>query len=85
MGSSFTPDNRFIVSLNDKPVNGHKRSVHKYSSHENSNEIDHEKQNKSLVQKKEHSDGNSTELKSSYLTHEMVSKPKTNLLKHQKE
>ena len=44
--------NRFIVSLNDKPVNGHKRSVHKYSSHENSNEIDHEKQNKSRVQKK---------------------------------
>ena len=26
-GSSSTPDNRFIVSLNDKPVNGHKRSV----------------------------------------------------------
>ena len=51
-GSSFTPDNRFIVSLNDKPVNGHKHSVHKYSSHENSNEIDHEKQNKSRVQKK---------------------------------
>ena len=51
-GSSLTPDNRFIVSLNDKPVNGHKRSVHKYSSHENSNEIDHEKQNKSRVQKK---------------------------------
>ena len=25
-GSSFSPDNRFIVSLNDKPVNGHKLS-----------------------------------------------------------
>ena len=71
-GSSFTPDNRFIVSLNDKPVNGHKRSVHKYSSHENSNEIDHEKQNKSRVQKK----STATETRS-YLTHEMVSKPKT--------
>ena len=47
-----TPDNRYIVSLNDKPVNGHKRSVHKYSSHENSNEIDDENQNKSRVQKK---------------------------------
>ena len=42
-----------------------------------SNEIDHEKQNKSRVQKKENTDGNSTEFKSSYLTHEMVSKPKT--------
>ena len=52
MGSSFTPDNRFIVSLNDKHMNGHKRGVHKYSSHENSSEIDHEKQNKSHVQKK---------------------------------
>ena len=51
-GSSFTPDDRFIVSLNDKPVNGHKRSVHKYSSHEKSSEIDHEKQNKIQVQKK---------------------------------
>ena len=36
-GSSFTPDNRFIVSLNDKPVKGHKRV---------------EKPNKSHVQKK---------------------------------
>ena len=42
----------FIVILNDKPVNGHKRCVHKYSSHENSREIDDEKQNKSRVQKK---------------------------------
>ena len=51
-GSSFTPDKRFIVSLNDKPMNVHRRVVHKYSSHENSSEIDHEKQNKSHVQKK---------------------------------
>ena len=49
-GSSL--DNRFIVSLNDKPVKGHKLSVHKYSTHENSSEIDHGKQNKSHVQKK---------------------------------
>ena len=47
-----SPDNRFIESLNDKPVNGHKHSVHKYSSHENSSEIDNEKQIKSRVQKK---------------------------------
>ena len=33
-------------------TNGHSRTVHKYSSHENSSEIDHEKQNKSHVQKK---------------------------------
>ena len=46
------PDNRFIINLNDKPVNGHKRVVHKYSSHENSSEIDHEKQNKTHVQKR---------------------------------
>ena len=51
-GLSFTPDNRFIISLNDKPVNRHKRALHKYSSHENSCEIEHEKQNKSHVQKK---------------------------------
>ena len=48
----LTPDNRFIVSLNDKPVKGHKRVLHKYSSHENSSEIDHEEQSKSRVQKK---------------------------------
>ena len=40
-----------IISLNDTPMIGHKRSVHKYSSHENSSEIDHQKENKSHVQK----------------------------------
>ena len=30
-----------------EPVSGHNHGVHKHSSHENSSEIDHEKQNKS--------------------------------------
>ena len=38
--------------VNDKPVTGHKRGVHKYSLHENSSEIDQEKQNKTRVQRK---------------------------------
>ena len=29
--------------VNDKPVSGHKRGVHKYSLHENSSEIDQKK------------------------------------------
>ena len=38
--------------MNDEPVSGHNRGVHKYSSHENGSEIDHEKQNKRRVKKK---------------------------------
>ena len=75
-GLSFKLTINLLSGVNDEPVSWNSRAVHKYSSHENSSEIDHEKQNKSHVQKK-NSDGNSTEFEPSYLTHEMVSKPKT--------
>ena len=49
----------FIIQAYNKPIvrrewwareSWNSRAVHKYSSHENSKEIDHEKQNKSHVQ-----------------------------------
>ena len=80
MYSTLTPIHGFIIqrlqqtycqAYNDEPVSGHNRGVHKNSSHENSSEIDHEKQNKTHVQKKiTATETGSTEFQHFYLTPE---------------
>ena len=64
--------------MNDnKPASGHKRVVHKYSLLENRSELDQEK-HKTLVQRKRTAtESNLTAFQPSYLTPEMVLKPKT--------